>query len=44
MRSGRVPREPGAKADTAGAGPVLEPTDRPVELGADLGRHERHVL
>src|SRR5208337_4183886 len=41
---GRVPREPCTKADTPGAGPVLEPADRPVELSTDLGRNERHVF
>ena len=34
---GRVPREAGAEADPQGAGPVLEPVDRAVELEPDLG-------
>ncbi len=32
-----------SQADAAGGGPVLEPVDGPLELGADFGRDERDI-
>ena len=41
---GRVPGQFRPESNTAGAGPVLQPVDRPVKLVPDLGRDKCHLL